>query len=199
LKKADADEAPGARLARKLADSPASLARRPIVEMARAALEGRVKSRYIAIPPATTESERDQLIFALEARAEHPEQFVDGIDFEFNATSNDGIAVYDAVTARLRVNGLHPFVAAFFDEFTNKQSGLPLEMFAMAEVLLESHLHQSGLKQEQIDSVMTTRDQLLRHVAQESGKRTALTVANALRNARNDEEQLEIELVEAFS
>jgi hypothetical protein len=45
---------------------------------------------------------------------------------------------------------------------------------------------------------MTARDQLLRYVAQESGRRTALTVANALRNARNDEDKLEIEVVEAF-
>jgi hypothetical protein len=46
--------------------------------------------------------------------------------------------------------------------------------------------------------VMTARDQLLRYVAYESGRRTALTVANALRNARNDEDKLEIEVVEAF-
>jgi hypothetical protein len=198
LEKADAEEEPGARLARKLGDSPASLARRPIIEMARAALDGKVKSRYIALPPATTANERDKIVAALETRAETPEQFIGGIDFVYDATSNDGIAVYDAVTGRLRVNGLHPFVGAFFDEFTSKASGLPLEMFAMAEVLLESHLHQAGLKQDQIDTVMTTRDQLLRHVAQESGRRTALTVANALRNARNDEDALEIEVVEAF-
>jgi hypothetical protein len=198
IEKADADEDPGAKLARKLAGSPASLARRPIIEMSRAALEGKVKSRYIALPPASTPSERDKLIAALETRAETPEQFVGGIDFVYDATSNDGIAVYDAVTSRLRVNGLHPFVGAFFDEFTSRTAGLPLEIFAMAEVLLESHLYQTGLKQDQINAVMTARDQLLRHVAQESGRRNALTVANALRNARNDEEQLEIEVVEAF-
>jgi hypothetical protein len=96
------------------------------------------------------------------------------------------------------VNGLHPFVGAFFDEFTSKTSGLPLEIFAMAEVLLESQLYQAGLKQDQIDDLMNWRDQLLRNVAQESGRRTALTVANALRNARNDENKLEIEVVEAF-
>lgn len=198
LEKADAEEDPGAKLARKLAGSPASLARRPIIEMVRAALDGKIKSRYIALPPATTRNERDKLVAAMEARAETPEQFVGGIDFAYDATSDDGIAVYDAVTSRLRVNGLHPFVGAFFDEFTSKTSGLPLEMFAMAEVLLESHLHQAGLKQDQIDVVMIARDQLLRHVAQESGRRTALTIANALRNARNDEDKLEIEVVEAF-
>lgn len=198
LERADAEEDPGAKLARKLAGSPASLARRPIIEMVRAALQGKIKSRYLALPPAATQKERDKLVAALETRAETPEQFVGGLDFVYDATSDDGIAVYDAVTGRLRVNGLHPFVGAFFDEFTSKTSGLPLEMFAMAEVLLESHLYQAGLKQDQIDVVMTTRDQLLRYVAQESGRRTALTIANALRNARNDEDRLEIEVVEAF-
>lgn len=198
LEKADAAEGPGARLARKLGDSPTSLARRPIIAMARAALEGKIKSRSIAVPPATTSSEREKLIAALEARAETPEQFVSGLDFVYDATSNDGIAVFDGVTGRLRVNGLHPFVGSFFDEFTSKTNGLPLELFAMAEVLLEAQLYQASLRQDQIDSVMIARDQLLRNVAQESGRRTALTVANALRDARNDEDRLEIEVVEAF-
>lgn len=198
LEKVDAQDDPGAKLARKLAGSPASLVRRPIIEMARAALDGKIKSRYIALPIAATKNERDELIAALEARAETPEQFVGGIDFVYNATSGDGLAVYDAVTGRLRVNGLHPFVGAFFDEFTSVTSGLPLEVFAMAEVLLESHLHQAGLKQNEIDAVMTARDQLLRYVARESGRMTPLTVANSLRNAKNDQDQLEIWVVEAF-
>lgn len=194
----DAEEDAGTKLARKLAGSPASISRRPIVEMARAALEGKVTSRYIALPPATTKTERETLIAEMETRAETPELFVGGIDFAYNATTDDGIAVYDAVTGRLRINGLHPFVGAYFDEFTSKASGLPLEVFALAEVLLESQLHQAGLKQDQIDAVMTSRDQLLRFVAQDSGRRTALMVANALRNAKNDEDRLEIEVVEAF-
>jgi histidine kinase/DNA gyrase B/HSP90-like ATPase len=198
LEKADAGDAPGAKLARKLAGSPTSLARRPIIELARAALSGKTRPRYIALPPATTPAEREKIIATLEARADTPEDFVGGIDFVYDATSDDGIAVYDGVTSRLRVNGLHPFVGAFFDEFTSKTSGLPLELFAMAEVLLESHLFQAGIKQDQMDVIMTARDQLLRYVAQESGRRTALTVANGLRQARNDEHRLEIELVEAF-
>jgi len=198
LERVDAEDEPGAKLARKLAASPASLSRRPIINMVRATLDGKIRSRYIALPPATTQSERDKLVAEMEARAETPEQFVGGIEFSYDATSDDGIAVYDAVTARLRINGLHPFIGAFFDEFTSKASGLPLEMFAMAEVLLESHLYQAALKQDQIDVVMAARDQLLRFVAQESGRRTALTIANALRNARNNEDMLENEVVEAF-
>jgi len=113
LEKADASEDPGVKLGRKLAGSPASLSRRPIIEMARAALEGRVKSRYIALPPATKKNERDKLLAAMETRAETPEQFVAGLDFVYDATSDDGIAIYDAVTGMLRVNGLHPFIGAF--------------------------------------------------------------------------------------
>jgi hypothetical protein len=127
----------------------------------RAALDGKVKSRYIALPLATTKAEREQVLAALEKRADAPEQFISGVDFTHNATSEDPIAVYDALTGRLRVNGLHPFIGAFFEGFVDKSSGLPLEVFAMAEVLLESHLHDVGLGQAQIDSVMTTRDQLL--------------------------------------
>ncbi len=198
IDKHDAGEAPGTKLARKLGGSPASLSRRPIIELARATLAGKIKSRYLALPTATTQTERENIILGLEQRAETPEHFVAGLDFVYNATLDDGIAVYDALTGRLRINGLHPFVGTFFDEFISKTAGLPLEMFAMAEVLLESHLFQAGLKQDQIDDVMRARDELLRYVAQESGRRTALSVANALRNARNDEDKLEIEVVESF-
>jgi hypothetical protein len=167
--------------------------------MARAALDGKIRSRFIALPPAVTKAEQEKLVADMESRAETPELFVAGIDFVYHLTADEGLAVYDAVTGRLRINGLHPFVGAYFDEFTSKASGLPLEVFALAEVLLESQLHQAGLRQDQIDLVMTSRDELLRYVAQDSGRRNSLTVANALRDARNDESRLEIEVVEAFN
>ena len=59
----------------------------------------------------------------------------------------------------------HPFVASFYDDFSNSTSGLPLELFAMAEVLLESQLFQSGHTPADIDAIMSTRDQYLRDVA----------------------------------
>lgn len=198
LEQADSGEDAGAKLGRKLGASPASLSRRPIIDMARAALDGKVKSRYIALPPATTQSERDTFVAAMETRAENPELFVSGIDFVSDRTADDGIAIYDAATGRLRVNQIHPFVGAFFDQFVGDSSGLPLEVFAMSEVLLESQLHQAGLRQDQIDAVMTGRDQLLRYVASESGHVTPLSIANSLRDSRNDQDKLEQWVVEAF-
>lgn len=198
LEKEDAGEDAGAKLGRKIGASPASLSRRPIVDMARAALNGKVKSRYIALPPATTDDERETFIEAMEERAKTPELFVSGVDFVLDRTADDGIAIYDAATGRLRVNQIHPFVGAFFDQFVSDASGLPLEVFAMSEVLLESQLHQAGLRQDQIDTVMTDRDQLLRYVASESGRVTPLSIANSLRDSRNDQNKLEQWVVEAF-
>ena len=116
----------------------------------------------------------------------------------FDTAPDRGIAVYDALSGVMRINAFHPFVAAFYDDFSNTTSGLPLELFAMAEVLLESQLFQAGHSQTDIDATMAIRDQYLRDVASRAGPRTALAVAIALREARNDEHRLETELVSAF-
>jgi hypothetical protein len=195
----DSKEDAGSKFGQKLAGSSASLVRRPIIEMARATLEGRFQSRYLALPTAASKTERDNLLVELEKRADTPDTFVSNIEFIYDASKDFGIALYDASTGILRINGFHPFVGAFFDEFTSKTSGLPLELFAMAEVLLEAQLQQAGYNQDQVNRVMSDRDQYLRDVAQGSGRRTALIVSKALQEARNDENQLEIEVVAAFT
>jgi hypothetical protein len=199
VEKADAEDDPGQRLSRKLADGSTSGTRRPIVDLVRATLGGKSRSRYIALPESTTAAEKESLIAALESRLETPESFVTGLDFLYDAAVDLGIAAYDAASGRLRINGFHPFVGAYYDEFNSRDSGLPLELFAMAEVLLESQLHQVGYKQSDVDDVMRARDQFLRDVANGSGRRTALTVAKALIDARNDEDKLEQEVVAAFT
>lgn len=198
LESHDEAESPGARLARRLGASPASVSRRPIVELARAALEGRFRSRYVLLGPARTSEDREATLAQLEARAKSPDGFVTSLRIGFDGTIDDGLALYEAATGVLRINGLHPFVGAFSDEFSARVSGQPLELFAMAEVLLEAHLFQAGLRAGEIEEVLRSRDLFLRYLAQEAGRRSALTIAGALMNARNDPNQLEIELVEAF-
>jgi hypothetical protein len=198
LNKHDAGLTAGARLSTTLASTPGSVSRRPIIELVRAAIAGSASSNYLMLPPESAADEFQNLVETLEKRAETPEQFVTGSEVVFDVAPDRGIAMYDVLTGVLRINGYHPFVAAFYDDFSNTASGLPLELFAMAEVLLESQLFQSGHKQADIDTTMATRDQYLRDVASRTGSRTALAVANALRAARNDKHQLEIELVAAF-
>ena len=68
----------------------------------------------------------------------------------------------------------------------------------MAEVLAEAHLHMIGVKPEHIEDFLSMRDQLLRNLANESGRQSAFAVALALRNARNNPDALEETLCAAF-
>ena len=191
-------EEPGAKLARKLAASPASLSRIPIVELSRAVLEGRDKSRYLIVPTYQSDGEREEFLADLEQRAAEGNEFVTDISIEFDGSTRDGIARFDTVSGSLRLNGWHPFIATFHEEFINKHSGQPLDLFAMAEVLAEAHLHSIRVSSKEIDEFLSTRDQLLRHLANESGRQSALSVANALSDARNSPNQLEECVCNAF-
>ena len=194
----DRDEQPGAKLAQKLAASPARLSRTPIVELSRAVAEGKKKTRYLIVPKHEMDEEREAFLVALEKRADRAEQFVTGVAIDFKGSSRDGIVRFDTTSGFLRLNGWHPFVATFYDEFANKKSSQPLELIAMAEVLTEAHLHAINIQASQVDEFLSVRDQLLRHLANKSGRQSAFSVANALTDARNSPHQLEKCVCNAF-
>ena len=185
IEKYDREEEPGAQLSRKLAASPASLSRRPIIELSRAVAEGRRKSRFLIVPKYETPKERDEFFALLEQRSADVENFVSGAEIDFEGTSRDGIVRFDMTSGVLRLNGWHPFVATFHDEFVSKRLSLPLELLAMAEVVAEAQFYAVGVKLAQVDEFLSARDQLLRNLANESGRKSALSVANALLEARN--------------
>ena len=197
----DAEEEPGAKLARKLAASPTSLTRGPIIELARAVIEGKERSRYLLVPKLKTAAERAAFLSSLERRAadEDRDKFVSGLTVDFNGSQEDGIAQYDTDTGMLRINAWHPFVATFHDDFNSRGAGQPLQLLAMAEVLAEAHLYAIGVKREQVGAFLSLRDQLLRNLANESGRQSAFAVAIALKDARNNSDALEEKLCEAFT
>ncbi len=198
LEKHDKEEEPGAKLARKLAASPASLSRRPIVELTRAVAEGKAKSRYLIVPKHKSSEELSAFVASLEERATKADQFITGLTIDYNGSPDNGIAQYDTATGHLRINAWHPFVATFHDEFASKSAGQPLELFAMAEVLIEAHIYAIGVKPEQIEDFLFMRDQLLRNLANESQRQSAFSVARALQDARNNPNALEEKLCDAF-
>jgi hypothetical protein len=167
--------------------------------LAKAVLIGKAKARYLIVPRPQNESEQTKYISALEQRATEADKFVSGLSIDYDGSPENGIARYDTVTGNLRINAWHPFIATFHDEFAGKTSGKPLELFAMAEVLMEAHLHALKVKPEQIDDFLSLRDQLLRNLANESGRQSAFAVAMALQNARNNPDALENKLCAAFS
>ena len=195
----DSDEAPGAKLARVLAASPASLSRRPIVDLSRAVATGRSKSRYLIVPKYESDEELEAFFVDLEKRAaDESERFITGINIDFEGSSRDGIARFDTQSGTLRLNGWHPFVATFHDEFTNKRLGQPLELLAMAEILTEAHLHVIDVSASKIEHFLSARDQLLRNLTNESGRQSALSLANALSEARNSPDRLEKAVCDVF-
>ena len=194
----DRDEEPGAKLARKLAASPTSLSRRPIVELSRAVAEGRSESRYLLVPKHGSTEAREEFLADLDQRAHESNRFLTGVAVDRDGASSDGIVRFDTESGVLCLNGWHPFVATFNDEFTNRRFGQPLELLAMAEVLVEAHLHSIGVKASEIEGFLSARDQLLRDLANESGRQSALSIANALLDARNSPKGLEDCVCNAF-
>ena len=198
IEKHDRGEEPGAKLARKFAASPASLSREPIIQMSRAVVEGKAKARYLIIPRHTSGEAKEEFLAELDRRSQEPERFVTGVNIDFDGLSHDGMVKFDISTGLLRLNGWHPFISTFHDEFTNKRLGQPLELIAMAEVLIEAHLYSMGVKADLIDDFLSVRDQILRYLANKSGRQSALSIANALSDARNNPDQLEACVCDAF-
>ena len=142
---------------------------------------------------------RTAFFLDLEKRAaDEAERFITGVNIDFDGSSRDGIARFDTQSGILRLNGWHPFVATFHDEFTNKRLGQPLELLAMAEVLTEAHLHIIGVDACRRSETFSRRDQLLRNLTNESGRQSALSLANALSEARNSPDRLEKAVCDAF-
>ena len=199
IEKHDEEEEPGAKLARKLAASPASLSRVPIAELARVVAEGKGSSRYLIVPTYDEPAEREAFLSALQDRAATGTEFLTGVTIDYKGSPDDGIARYDTATGILRINAWHPFVATFYDDYASKGSGQALELLAMAEVLAEAHLHAIGVRPEQLADFLSARDQLLRYLATESGRKSAFAVAAELLDARNNAVALEEKLSAAFA
>ena len=195
----DEEEEPGAKLARHLAATPASLSRMPIVELARAVVAGKARSRYLLIPGPRSNEDTEAFLAALEERAEEGSQFVTGLTIDYDGSPDAGIAQYDTQNGHIRINAWHPFVSTFHDEFSNKNARQPLELLAMAEILTEAHLHAIGVRADQIAEFLNARDQLLRNLANESGRKSPFAIARAIQDARNDSDALEEKLCEGFT
>lgn len=188
---------PGARAATRIAATPYSLTRRPIISLISRGLAGKVTPRHISIPSNLSATARESLLKSLEKEAGTDQGLIQNIEVTPLALERP-LANFDIETLTLRINALHPFVAYFLDEFEDKKRSLPLELFAVSEVLLESRLYEMGLEEATIQDLMTQRDELLRYLAKSVGKRNALIISQDLIAASTDKDALEHELVAAF-
>jgi hypothetical protein len=189
---------PGAAMAARVAASPASLTVRPISGLLAQVLKGQAHPRYLDVPGKLSSEEQDDLLGVFAQPEAEGFRLVENVELTPLAVQ-DSIARYDVVSRVLKINTLHPFVAHFLNEFQNSARSLPLELVAMAEVLLEAELYLRGTDEAQISEVLDRRDQVLRQLAKTTGKKNAFVIAQELEEAANNEKALERELVNAFS
>lgn len=193
----EASEEEGRRATRRVADSPANLTREPLRSLIHGTLEGSTSPILTRCPEGLAPKEIAQFLKKLDELVKSE----NGLIVEIRQSplgQNMGIAVYDAATGILEINSLHPFVAYFGDEFSDRETSVPLELFATSEVLLEASMYELGIKQDRVRDVMSQRDQLLRELARSIGKRNAIAISQDLQNAASDQQLLENEVIAAL-
>jgi len=101
--------------------------------------------------------------------------------------SSDSIAKLDLESGILSINLLHPIIANYHETF---KSRLPLEFFAITEVLTEAHLYETGMDETLINEILDRRDETLRELSY-SDRDSAPVVAQILKESLDDSGMLE--------
>lgn len=190
-------QSPGAILAARLSSAPGSLTRKPLLALAESAIQGKVKPLYTRLPEGLDEAAKQRFLKQIQERAESEEGLLRTTELAKLGT-DDGLAIYDMEKGELQINMSHPFVASFQEIYMKPQSSMPLEMYAMTEVLTEAHLYFMAVEENKIRDVLARRDELLRHFVRSSMRRNAYMIALALSDAKDDGDKLEEEMRAAF-
>ncbi len=194
LEEHDATENAGPLAARRISESPGDLTGRPIFNLVAAALEGKICPRHFEIPTLDSVELQGAFLRDLKARMDSDSALVSSLEL-VERGPDCAIVTFDVASATLKLNALHPFVAANRDDYEKRRETLGL--LAMADALTEAYLFQAGVDPADIHDCLARRDELLRQFAR-SLPRTAATVARALEDASTNNADLERELVACF-
>lgn len=183
------------RAAARIEQSPGSLTRNPILGLLESALKGHVSPRLLRYPENISPQQADQWLASVRSNLQSAQGWSIRID-SIDLPGERGLALYDAETNTLHKNLVHPFISTFAEE-----SGWDeiLSLIGMAEVLTEAYLYNLSIGETQVREVMGRRDELLKHFARSSMRRSAQLIARDLEDASTNQDRLEHELVAAFN
>lgn len=190
----DESQTPGMKAAMTIKQTPGSLTFRPVIGLLESAMRGKSSPKLLTFPKGLSKEQSDEFIDKTKAKVEAEGGLNCRIESK-DLLSQDGIAVFDVGNQVLYINTLHPFVAAYREDFERDDT---LNLLCMAEVLTETYLYNVGLENSQVADAMLMRDELLRQLARRSMKRTANFVARDLLDSSTDQNRFERELVNAF-
>lgn len=188
----------GVRAINRIAYTPKSLTQTPLVNLIDRCLNEGYTSRYINWSKNVSKDQRASFISELKTSASSETGVISTVEQVETLSQSQGIVLFDPITRILQINLLHPFVAQFIDEYNTKAKNVSLELFAISEILLEAYLLESGIKPSIVRDVLNERDELFRTLSSTTGKRTALTISQDLKDASTNKSRLEDELVAAF-
>jgi len=194
LREIDEKKSPSLKAALTIQQTPGSLTFRPVIGLLEYGISGKASPKLLSFPKDLTKLEAEAFV----AEAKNKVQADGGLTCRIeqkDLSSDDGIAVFDVGNGVLYINTLHPFVAAYREDFERDDT---LNLLCMAEVLTETYLYNIGLDDRQVSEAVTMRDELLRQLARRSMKRTANFVARDLLDSATDQHRFEKELVSCF-
>lgn len=193
----DRTQTPAARISARISSAPGSITRKPLLSLAHMVAESKATPFYFYFPSGLSAEAQIEFLETLEKQFEEKDGLLRSTELSA-LDSKEGLAVFDVQQGKLLINSSHPFVAAFQESFTDARQNLPLEMLIMSEILMEANLYYIGLEESEIRDMISRRDELLRQFVRSSARRTAGMIALALTEARNDKNELEIEMRAAF-
>lgn len=187
---------PSRRVGDRFAAGPASLTVAPILRLAAAAIRGDAVPLLleVALPAGVS---ADDFITDLNRAAEEAGGILRGTSLT-DLGPRSGIARLNLSEGLLQINLAHPFVASFVDDFSDPKRSLPLELLAMAEVVLEAQLFDQGMSTADAREVLRQRDDTLRVLAREHAEPNAITIAQELLDSVSDKAALETAVVACF-
>ena len=189
----DKEQTPAARISARVSSAPGSMTREPLRSLAHMIAENKAAPFYLRFPSHLSPEKQAEFRETLK----QTDNLLRSTELSV-LDSRDGLAVFDIYQGTLLINSSHPFVAAFQEYFIDPKKNLPLEMFAMSEILMEAHLYLMGMDESVIRDTIGRRDELLRQFVRSSAHRTVGMIALALTDARDDENKLEEEMRAAF-
>lgn len=181
----------------RLGKIPQGFLKRPIVDMVARAMQGQIPyPRLTRIPTGLTKKENEKFVEQLinAAALDSEKEFVKDIVFEALGIDSP-IAIFDSLNNNIVINSLHPFYVNYQDFFKNPE---PFQVLGIAEILTEAHLYNINMSPEDVNDILSKKDNFLRELVYSSDRLSAPLVAQMLRDAAGDDVGLENALAKSF-
>ena len=175
----------------RLSQTSLTLSKRPLYVFAEKFFDNEIKNPFLIEKPPI--AQKTSLLQELKNDLSGEESIIKNIKWEI-LQSSEPITKFDLVTGDLKINLMHPYIANYNDAYTNL---LPLQFFAITEVLTEAYLYELGIEEAYINNIMKRRDDTFRELSLSDREGSPL-VAQLLKDALADSMGLEDAVYRTF-